>query len=305
MNRGGSHLRNANLQMTWLITGGSGQLGIAISEELGARGLVFIAPNSLELDITLSLIVPTFIAQISPEVIINCAAWTDVDGAETNEPEAARVNGDGAENLAVAAKHCGAKLIHISTDYVFSGVGKTPWQVTDEIDPQSAYGRTKADGEGRVLGTYPENSSIVRTAWLYSPWNKNFAKTITRLALNGDDEVRVVNDQMGQPTSTTDLAKQLVELSLSSSPAGIYHGTNSGEATWFEFAREIFKLSGADVNRVVPVSSSEFPRPAKRPTYSVLSHDSWTKTTVKPMRDWRIALEEAMPVIISLVKAGE
>jgi dTDP-4-dehydrorhamnose reductase len=236
-------------------------------------------------------------------VIINCAAWTDVDAAETHENLASKVNGGGAEKIAVAAKNCGAKLIHISTDYVFSGESKTPWQVADEINPQSAYGRTKADGEGLVLGTYSENSKIVRTAWLYSPWGKNFAKTMTRLALNGDGEVRVVNDQLGQPTSATDLAKQLVELSLSSSPAGIYHGTNSGQATWFEFAQEIFRLSGADVNRVIPVSSSEYLRPAKRPSYSVLSHDSWAATNVKPMRDWRIALAEAVPAIISAVKA--
>jgi dTDP-4-dehydrorhamnose reductase len=236
-------------------------------------------------------------------VIINCAAWTDVDAAETNEALASKANSYGAENIALAAKSCGAKLIHISTDYVFSGESETPWQVADDIDPQSAYGRTKADGEGRVLGTYPENSSIIRTAWLYSPRGKNFAKTMTRLALNGDGEVRVVNDQMGQPTSATDLAKQLIELSLSSSPAGIYHGTNSGQATWFDFAQEIFKLSGADVNRVIPVSSNEYLRAANRPSYSVLSHDSWAKTSIKPMRDWRIALIEEMPAIISTVKA--
>jgi dTDP-4-dehydrorhamnose reductase len=289
--------------MTWLITGGSGQLGIALTEELDSRGLVFTAFGSKDLDITQGSIVRDLVSQVSPTVIINCAAWTDVDAAETNEVLASKVNRDGAENIALAAKGCGAKLIHISTDYVFSGESETPWQVADEINPQSAYGRTKADGEGRVLGTYPENSSIVRTAWLYSPWGKNFAKTMTHLALNGDGEVRVVNDQIGQATSATDLAKQLVELSLSSSPAEIYHGTNSGQATWFEFAQEIVKLSGADVNRVVPVSSSEYQRPAKRPSYSVLSHDSWAKTTIKPMRDWRIALIDAMPAIISAVKA--
>jgi dTDP-4-dehydrorhamnose reductase len=289
--------------MTWLITGGSGQLGIALSEELDSCGLVFTAFGSKDLDITQGSIVRDLVSRVSPTVIINCAAWTDVDAAETNEALASKVNRDGAENIALAAKNCGAKLIHVSTDYVFSGESETPWQVADEIDPQSAYGRTKADGEDRVLRTYPENSSIVRTAWLYSPWGKNFAKTMTRLAINGDGEVRVVNDQIGQPTSATDLAKQLVELSLSSSSAEIYHGTNSGQATWFEFAREIFKLSGADVSRVIPVLSSEYLRPAKRPSYSVLSHDSWAKTTIKPMRDWRIALIDAMPAIISAVKA--
>jgi dTDP-4-dehydrorhamnose reductase len=289
--------------MTWLIMGGSGQLGLAVSQELGERGILFTAWGSEDLDITKGPIVRDVVSRLSPTVIINCAAWTDVDGAENNEPQASRVNRDGAENVAKAAKHCGAKLIHLSTDYVFSGEAKTPWQVDDKIDPQSAYGRTKAEGESRVLATYPEDSSIVRTAWLYSPWGKNFAKTMARLALNSEDEVRVVNDQMGQPTSAVDLAKQLVELSLSNSPAGIYHGTNSGEATWFKFAQEIFRLAGEDVRRVVPVSSSEYPRPAKRPSYSVLSHDAWAKTSVKPMRDWRIALEEAMPTIISAVKA--
>jgi dTDP-4-dehydrorhamnose reductase len=289
--------------MTWLVTGGSGQLGIALSEELDSRGLAFKAFISKDLDITQSSIVLDSVSQLSPSVIINCAAWTDVDAAETNETLASKVNAVGAENIAVAARNCGAKLIHVSTDYVFSGKNEIPWHVADQINPQSAYGRTKADGEARVLRTYPENSSIVRTAWLYSSWGKNFAKTMTRLALKSDGEVRVVNDQLGQPTSATDLAKQLVELSLSSSSAGIYHGTNSGQATWFEFAREIFKLSGADLNRVNPVASSEYLRPAKRPSYSVLSHDSWATTSVKPMRDWRIALAEAMPTIISAVKA--
>jgi dTDP-4-dehydrorhamnose reductase len=289
--------------MTWLITGASGQLGIAVSQELGELGLLFKAWSSKDLNITQGPIVQDFVSDLSPRVIINCAAWTDVDGAELNELQASRVNGDGAENLALAAKNCGAKLIHISTDYVFSGESKSPWQTGDAINPQSAYGRTKAAGESRVLENYPVNSSIIRTAWLYSPWGKNFAKTMTRLAINGGGEVRVVNDQMGQPTSATDLAKQLVEFGLSNSPAGTYHGTNSGQGTWFEFAQEIFKLVGADTNRVVPVSSSEFPRPAKRPSYSVLSHDAWTKTTVEPMRDWRIALAGAMPAIITAVKA--
>jgi dTDP-4-dehydrorhamnose reductase len=126
---------------------------------------------------------------------------------------------------------------------------------------------------------------------------------MVKLALNGDGEVRVVNDQTGQPTFTGDLAKQIVDLVLSSAPVGIYHGTNRGQATWFEFAQEIFKSSGADVSRVIPVSSSEYPRPAKRPSYSVLGHDAWAKTTVEPMRDWRIALAEAMPAIIHAVKA--
>jgi dTDP-4-dehydrorhamnose reductase len=291
--------------MSWLITGGSGQLGIAVSQELDKHGLAFDAWSSKDLDITQSSRVTEAIEKLAPTVIINCAAWTDVDGAESHEVEASRVNRDGPENLALAAKLCNSKLIHVSTDYVFSGESQTPWQIEDEINPKSAYGRIKAQGESRVLAIYAENSFIVRTAWLYSPWGKNFAKTMTKLAIKGEGEVRVVNDQVGQPTSAMDLAKQLVELGLSTSPAGIYHGTNSGQATWFEFAQEIFKLSGAMVGRVTPVSSSEYPRPAKRPSYSVLSHTAWASTSVKPMRDWRVALAEAMPAIISPVKAEE
>jgi dTDP-4-dehydrorhamnose reductase len=291
--------------MTWLITGSSGQLGIAVSEELDSRGLVFTALSSKDLDITQSSKVRDLVSQVSPAVIINCAAWTDVDAAETNEALASQVNGDGPENLALAAKNCGAKLIHVSTDYVFSGESEIPWQVADEINPQSAYGRTKADGEIRVLGTYPENSSIVRTAWLYSPWSKNFAKTMSRLAIKGESDVRVVEDQIGQPTSAIELAQQLIKLGLSDSPSGVYHGTNSGQGTWFQFAQEVFKLAGADASRVIPIPSSQYPQSAKRPRYSVLSHDGWSKTLLQPMRDWRIALKEAMPAIIFAVEAEE
>ena len=291
--------------MSWLITGGSGQLGITVSQELDKIGIAFDAWSSKDLDITQSSNTSEAIEKLSPIVIINCAAWTDVDGAESHEIDASRVNSDGPENIAIAAKRCNSKLIHVSTDYVFSGDSQSPWQIADQIKPQSAYGRTKAQGESRVLATYSENSFIVRTAWLYSPWGKNFAKTITKLALKGTGEIRVVDDQVGQPTSASDLAKQLVQLGLSTSPAGIYHGTNSGQASWYEFAQEIFKLAGADVGRITPVSSSEYPRPAKRPSYSVLSHDAWAYTSVKAMRDWRIALADAMPAIISAVKTEE
>ena len=305
MRRGGSHLRIVNSQMTWLITGGSGQLGIAVSQELGERVSDFRAWDSQALNITQGATVKKFIGQLSPKVIINCAAWTDVDGAESDEIAASRVNSDGAENLAVAAKECGARLIHVSTDYVFSGEGASPWEVDDVIDPKSAYGRTKAEGEARVVKSHPDNTFIVRTAWLYSPWGKNFAKTLTSLAIKSEGEVRVVNDQVGQPTSAIDLARLLVDLGLSDAPVGTYHGTNSGQATWFEFAQEIFKLAGADARRIIPVASSDYPRPAKRPAYSVLSHKAWAKTSIKPMRDWRIALAEAMPAIISAVEAED
>lgn len=289
--------------MTWLITGGSGQLGLAFQAELALQGIDFVSVNSHELDITNQDLVEELVDSLMPEVIINSAAWTDVDGAETNESAAHAVNALGPRYLAIAASEATARLVQVSTDYVFSGEGTAPWGEGAQHNPQSVYGSTKSEGEKFVLGAHPAGSYVVRTAWLYSAQRKNFAKTMTKLALNGAGEVRVVNDQVGQPTFTGDLAKQIIDLVVSDSPAGIYHGTNSGQATWFEFAQEIFKLAGADVSRVVPVSSSEYPRPAKRPSYSVLGHDAWANTSVEPMRDWRIALAEAMPAIISAVKA--
>lgn len=271
--------------------------------ELIIRGIDFVATNSSELDITNPLSVNQLINFTMPTIIVNAAAWTDVDGAETNESAAYSVNALGPQYLAVAASKIGARFVHISTDYVFSGDASAPWSESAEHNPQSVYGSTKSEGEKFVLTTLPLNSYVVRTAWLYSPEGKNFAKTITNLALRNSGEVKVVNDQLGQPTYAGDLAKQIVELVLSEAPAGIYHGTNSGQATWFEFAQAIFGIAGVDVSRVIPVSTTEFPRPAKRPAYSVLGHDAWAGTSVPEMRNWEIALEKAMPAIISAVKA--
>ena len=289
--------------MKWLITGASGQLGLALQEELTQRGIDFVGTTSSELEITKPSIVNQIVDLNKPSVIINAAAWTDVDGAESNESVTYSVNALGPQNLANAASKAGARLVQISTDYVFSGDASTPWSEKAPHNPQSVYGSTKSEGENFVLSTLPSNSYVLRTAWLYSPIGKNFAKTMTDLALNQKGEVRVVNDQIGQPTFAVDLAKQIVELVLSKAPAGIYHGTNSGQATWFEFAQAIFSIAGGDVSRVIPVSTTEFPRPAKRPAYSVLSHDAWTDTSVPAMRNWKIALEEAMPAIISAMKA--
>jgi dTDP-4-dehydrorhamnose reductase len=291
--------------MKWLITGASGQLGLAMQTELISRGIDFVASNSNELDITKPLIVNQLIDFIKPSVIVNTAAWTDVDGAETNRSAAYSVNALGPQNLAVAASKIGARLVQVSTDYVFSGENSTPWSENAAHNPQSVYGSTKSEGEKFVQATLPADSYVVRTAWLYSGVGKNFAKTITNLALNHADKIKVINDQIGQPTVAGDLAKQIIDLILSGAPVGIYHGTNSGQTTWFEFAQEIFKLAGAEVSRVIPVSTSEYPRYAKRPLYSVLGHDAWGNTTLPAMRDWRIALADAMPSIISTLREGQ
>jgi dTDP-4-dehydrorhamnose reductase len=283
--------------MTWLILGGSGQLGIALSEELGQKGIIFKAWGSQELDITKAPIVRDVIAALSPSVIINCAAWTDVDGAESHEEMAFLVNSQGVENIATAAKACGAKFIQISTDYVFSGRSEQPWKESDSKQPVSVYGRSKASGEDKAIDMYGEGTYIIRTAWLYSPWGKNFAKTMSQKALR-DEPVKVVNDQFGQPTSANELARSLVELTLSTAKPGIYHATNSGEASWFNFAQEIYRLLGKNVSLVESVGSDNYIGPAQRPSNSVLSNQNWIEAGLTPMANWKSALAEVMPSII-------
>ncbi len=289
--------------MTWLIAGGTGQLGLALQIELEFREISFIAVCSTQLDISKPESVEQFVNVVKPNVIVNAAAWTDVDGAELHPGTAHLVNAFGAKNLAVAARNVDARFVHVSTDYVFSGKTFSPWDENAVRDPLSVYGRSKSNGEIFVQDAYPTGTYLVRTAWLYSESGRNFARTMTNLALKSSDEVKVVNDQTGQPTSARDLAKQIISLILTDAPFGIYHATNSGQATWFEFAQEIFNHVGADLSRLIPVMTNEFPRPAKRPAYSVLSHSAWANTSVPAMRDWQLALTEAMPAIISKVNA--
>lgn len=293
------------LIMSWLITGASGQLGLAMQSELKLRNLQFLALSSNDLDVTNPESVIKVFFENKPTVVVNCAAWTDVDGAESNQHLAFAVNALGPKNLAVASKSIAATLVHISTDYVFSGDIHTPWQEDDERNPASVYGLSKLDGELSIEELYPEGSYIIRTAWLYSSHGKNFAKTMTKLALSDAQEVRVVNDQFGQPTSARDLARQIIDLVIANKSVGIYHGTNSGFASWFDFAQEIFDLAGKVKSRVIPVPTSEFPRPAKRPEYSVLGHESWRKTGMKEMPDWKLALASEMPAILSQLKREE
>jgi dTDP-4-dehydrorhamnose reductase len=294
--------------MTWLITGGSGQLGQALSVVLKSRRIEFSAWDSKDLDIRSSQDSIQKIRRLAPSVVVNAAAWTDVDQAETDKGRAFQVNAEGPLNLAVATKGIGAKFAHISTDYVFSKGPRGPWQENDSPAPESVYGVAKAAGELAVLNLYSERSYIFRTAWLYSKWGKNFAKTMTRLAQSTEDEVRVVNDQIGQPTSAIDLANQVVNSLITEIPFGIYHATNSGQASWFDFAEAVFKLNGASTSRLVPVSSSEFVSRAVRPSYSVLGHEAWENTGkegVPRMRFWKDALAFVMPEIILQVKAGK
>lgn len=291
--------------MMWVVTGASGQLGSALAKQLTLEGIDFIALDSNQLDITNVDQVNEVISRVNPQIIVNTAAWTDVDGAENNSKLAYAVNEEGVKNLALAAQFVNSTLMHISTDYVFSGESDQPFHELAQLDPQSVYGCSKAAGELAIKEFYSGGSYVVRTAWLYSEHGKNFAKTMCALALKSDHEVRVVDDQVGQPTNAQDLASQIVLLANSGVEFGIYHGTNSGQASWFEFASEIFRLSGADVNRVIRVSSSHYPTLAKRPQYSVLGHKSWSSHGLTPMQDWKISLERALPGILDSIDGTE
>ena len=289
--------------MVWLITGASGQLGLAMSKKLESRSIPFIAVNSEEMDITQELFVDDFLHKHLPSVVVNCAAWTDVDGAEENENMAFEVNSLGPKYLASSSKKIGARLVQVSTDYVFSGESISPIQENAETNPVSVYGRSKRDGERNVQEIYPEGAYVVRTAWLYSPNGKNFAKTMTNLALASEAEVRVVGDQFGQPTSAGDLADQIIKLVWNESKFGIYHATNSGETSWFHFAQEIFRILEKDLARVKSVKSTEFVRAANRPRYSVLGHEAWDRVGLSEMRPWQLALQSEIPRILASLES--
>jgi len=279
---------NKGAEIKYFIAGANGQLGHDLQKALEGRDVTVL--GRVDLDVTDLDAVRE--AAAGHDVIINASAYTKVDDAESNEDAAYAVNALGTQNLAIAAAELGAKLVTVSTDYVFDGSATTPYAENTPRGPISAYGRTKGEGERLALEAHPGGTYIVRTAWLYGAGGPNFAKTMVKLAA-GRDTVSVVDDQRGQPTWTGDLAAQIVTLLDSDAPAGIYHGTNSGETTWFGFAQAIFAEAGLDPARVLPTTSAEFVRPAPRPSYSVLGHDAWTAAGLEPMRDWREALADA------------
>ncbi len=272
----------------FLVAGAAGMLGTDLAAALTGRDVTLA--TRAQLDVTDADAV--LAAAEGHDVLINASAYTRVDDAESHEPEAHSINALGAGNLARAAAVHGARLVQLSTDYVFDGTATSPYSETEPRNPVSAYGRTKAEGERLALELNPMGTFIVRTAWLYGEHGPNFARTMLSLA-SARDTVDVVDDQVGQPTWTADLAAHIVALVDSAAPAGIYHGTNSGQASWFDFARAVFELGGHDPARVKPTTSSAFSRPAPRPAYSVLGHDAWAAAGLAPMRDWQDALTAA------------
>lgn len=275
----------------WLVTGAGGLLGHDLVAVLdGKSGAETTALRRADLDITDPAAVDAAVA--GHDIVVNAAAWTDVDGAEAAEEKALSVNATGAGIVAAACARHDARLLHISTDYVFAGDATTPYAEDATPAPRSAYGRTKLAGERAVLSA-GARASIVRTAWVYGEHGKNFVSTMRRLAL-GDQPVDVVNDQIGSPTWSADLATALAALGASEAPDGIYHLTNRGETTWYGLARAVFGGVGADPARVRPTTSAQFPRPAPRPAYSVLGGAAWDSHDLPTPRHWTEALAYAL-----------
>jgi dTDP-4-dehydrorhamnose reductase len=278
-----------------LITGSKGQLGRALNQVLSEKAEITIINTDMgeltaycpiSLDITNLVAVMNFVQDLKPDVIINCAAHTAVDLCESDQERAYKINALGPKNLAVAANAVDAKLVQVSTDYVFDGESDKPYTEEDNTNPKSVYGTTKLAGEEFVKENCLKHF-IIRTAWLYGE-GKNFVKTMLSLA-EKNTEVRVVSDQFGSPTSALELARAISSL-IDTESYGIYHGTCEGVASWYDFAVEIFRLSGKSV-KVNPITTDEYPTPAVRPKYSVLENKNLKSLNIY-MKSWKEALQE-------------
>ena len=279
---------------TWLITGAGGQLATHALEQLTEAGDDVVALDEHQFDITDADSVTATVAEHRPDVLLNAAAYTAVDAAEEHEDVAARVNELGPRLLAEALAALGhGRLLHVSTDYVFAGDAAAPYEIDDPVDPQNAYGRTKLAGERAVRAALPDRSHIVRTAWVYGGPSANFVDTMLRLERERDT-VSVVTDEVGSPTYVADLATGLIALGRADVPAGTLHFANSGQASRFDFAREIFRLAGADPGRVRPTDSSSFVTVAQRPAWSVLSTAAWVRAGLAKPRRWQDALADKL-----------
>jgi dTDP-4-dehydrorhamnose reductase len=274
--------------MKVLITGSRGQLGIELIKQLsGKEQYILIETDVHNLDITDQKQVFELIEEQKPDVIINCAAYTNVDGCEANEIDASKVNAIGAQNLSSGAYSIGAKMVQVSTDYVFDGTGNVPKREYDKTNPQSVYGTSKELGEQLVRQTNPKHF-ILRTAWLYGEGN-NFVRTMLKLSKE-KSEINVVNDQIGSPTSTVDLGRCIIDL-IGTDSYGTYHGTCEGQCSWYDFAKSIFEFKGINI-KVNPMTSDQLDRPAPRPKFSVLDNFMLKLVGLNSFRQWEEALKE-------------
>jgi dTDP-4-dehydrorhamnose reductase len=281
--------------LRWLITGAAGMLGSDLHRLLSARGEQVIALDRSELEITDSSAVNACIKDHSPTIIVNCAAYTAVDRAEEEEGLATAINGSAVGHLAAAANAVEALLVQVSTDFVFDGTSGRPYEVSDLPAPVSAYGRSKLLGEIRAAAA--RRHLIVRTSWLFGENGPSFVAAIRNQIARATNPLRVVSDQRGRPTYTPHLASALVRLARLEQARGIFHYADEGECSWYDLARAIVEESGASVD-VVPVTTAEFPRPARRPAYSVLSTERYERVTGVAPATWREGLGEFLELRI-------
>ena len=277
--------------MKVLVTGTKGQLGYDVVNELEKRGHTAVAVDIEEMDITDAVSVERVITEAEVEAVIHCAAYTAVDAAEDNVEICRRVNAEGTKNIAKVCKKLDLKMIYI--DYVFDGEGERPWEPDDERHPLNVYGQTKYEGE-LAVEKYLEKYFIVRIAWVFGVNGKNFIKTMLKLS-ETHEELNVVDDQVGSPTYTYDLAVLLVDM-VESDKYGRYHATNEGLCTWYEFAKEIFRQAGVEV-KVNPVTSDMFPAKAKRPKNSRMSKEKLDANGFHRLPTWQDALERYLSEI--------
>lgn len=280
--------------MKVLVTGVKGQLGYDVVNELKKREIEAVGVDVQEMDITDAAAVESVIRAAAPNAVIHCAAYTAVDAAEENEEVCRKVNAVGPRNIAKVCRDLDIKMIYISTDYVFDGQGERPWEPEDKPNPKSVYGQTKYEGELAVQELL-DKYFIVRIAWVFGINGKNFVKTMLKLA-ETRDSLTVVNDQFGSPTYTDDLAKLLVDM-IQTEKYGVYHATNEGFCSWYDFACAIFKEAGAEMN-VVPVTSAEYGAKANRPMNSRMSKEKLTEKGFERLPSWEDALKRYMAELL-------
>jgi dTDP-4-dehydrorhamnose reductase len=279
-----------------LLLGGSGILGSEVLRHLVVENYEYVAPASTDLDIGDKEQLFKHVSELKPSWIINCAAWTNVDRAESSFKEAREINSKAVENLGTAAGLFGCKVTHISTDYVFDGESSKPYDESSPVNPLNKYGQSKLEGENALLAVAPD-SYVIRTSWLYGASGKNFVKTIAGKAIQ-NEEARVVNDQVGSPTSARDLAGAIISVVNNEPEPGIYNYSNDGSCSWFEFAQRIYERVGANPSLVFPISSDSLNLIARRPKYSLLSKEKWKSSGLAEVPRWEDSLDLLLPEIV-------
>jgi dTDP-4-dehydrorhamnose reductase len=288
-------------ELRWVILGGNGELGTSIARKLQEKNFQTLTLSRTDFDVTKSKQHEIKITEFGPDVIINAAAWTNVELAEVNQESAMQVNGYAVAELAKIAKNSNSKFFQLSTNYVFAGDLAKEYSINAKSNPVNQYGISKDFGEKLAIQEYSSNSYIIRTSSLYGPNGTNFVNKLLQRYYRDNEVIEVVSDQFCQPTFAGDLADQIIDISLHDLVAGIYHCTNSGVTNWFEFSRVILESLNLNAQRVKPVFTIDVFNKAKRPLFPIIEETSWGELGLKPMRNWEIALKSVIQQIHSQV----